>query len=183
MSATRIDLVRASGLAALAILCSGAVALAAGAPMLTPLSAYVGGSSSKGKISLTLVASSATKIVASPSQASLPLGSSVAFTGMFLECTKIKLSNGSPAAVGVPVPAITLTKKHGSYQFSKSYTRRSLPVLGSLKTITATVTITGTAKTSTLIKGSVSVKGGACGAGAEQYSAKLDPALPVSSHA
>src|SRR5271165_4436928 len=146
MRRVRMNLARTSRLATVLILSSGAVALAAGGPRLTPRSAYSGGSSNKGKVSLTLVASSATHIVGSPSQASLPIGSSVAFTGMFLHCTKIKLSDGSPSAVGVPVPAITLTKTHGSYQFSKSYRRRNLPVLGSLKTVTANVTITGTVK-------------------------------------
>jgi hypothetical protein len=180
MRSVSINLARTSRLATVLVLSSGAVALAAGGPALTPRSAYSGGSSSKGKVSVTLVASSATHIIGSPSQVSLPLGASFAFTGMFLHCTKIKLSNGSPSAVGVPVPAITLTKTHGSYQFSKSYRRRNLPVLGSLKTVTAIVTITGTVKSGTLIKGLVSIKGGACGAGAEQYSAKLDPTLPVS---
>jgi hypothetical protein len=180
MRGVHIDIGRAFGLAAVVILSSGAAALAAGAPTLTPRSAYSGGSTGKGKISLTLVASSATQIIGSPSQASLPLGASFAFTGMFLHCTKLKLSSGSPSAVGVPIPAITLTKKHSSYQFSKSFTRSSLPVLGSPQTVTAKVTITGTVKSGALIKGSVSVKGGACGAGSEQYAAKLDPSLPVS---
>jgi hypothetical protein len=157
-------------------------AAASSAPKLTPRSDYSGGSIAKGKINIDLVSRSATQIVASPA-GGVPVGSNFALSLMFLHCTKLKLADGEPSALGIPVPALKLRKRHGRYGFSASYTRKGLSALGVAKTITAKVKLSGTVVSPTLISGTVRVKGGACGVGSERYAAKLNKSIPVAPNA